>query len=178
MNRNLASALESHKDILEKEKKGLDYNIEKLRSFISSDKFNTLSDETKTNLRDQFEIMVRYSSVLGKRIVVECNEEHLTDHHKPKDIFQKYDRLPKTIEAVQFTDENKNKIFNSLTGQFAADFEDGKPIIKVTTVHGDVAVVRLGGWIVKEHELGNYYLIEDDIFSEGYTRNHEVNKNG
>lgn len=164
----------THKDILEKEKKGLDYNIEKLRSFISSDKFNTLSDKTKTNLQDQFEIMVRYSSVLGKRIIAECNEEHLTDHHDTNDVFQKYYRLPKTIEAVQFTNENKDKVFNSLTGQFATGFEDGKPIIKVTTMQGDIAIVRLGDWIVKNHTLGNYYLIDNNIFSEGYVRHSNI----
>lgn len=51
-------------------------------------------------------------------------------------MFQRYERLPKTVEAVQFTKANKDRIFNSLTGQYAADFEDGEPILKVTTIHG------------------------------------------
>lgn len=83
-------------------------------------------------------------------------------------MFTKYDRLPKTVEAVQFTDENKDRVFNSLTGQYTQDFEDGKPIIKVTTIHGEIAIVRLGDWIIKEPTLGFYYPIKDDIFRDGY----------
>lgn len=83
-------------------------------------------------------------------------------------MFQKYERLPKTVEAVQFTEANKDRVFNSLTGQYAADFEDGQPILKVTTIHGEVAVVRLGDWIIKEPTIGCYYPIKDEIFRGGY----------
>ncbi len=83
-------------------------------------------------------------------------------------MFEKYNRLPKTVEAVQFTEKNKNRIFNSLTGQCAYGFEDTNPIIKVTTVHGEIAIVRLGDWIIKENKLGFYYPIKDDIFRDGY----------
>ena len=83
-------------------------------------------------------------------------------------MFGKYQSLPKTVEAVQFTEENKDRVFNSLTGQCAADFEDGKPIIKVTTIHGEIAIVRLGDWIIKEKKLGYYYPVKDDVFRAGY----------
>lgn len=83
-------------------------------------------------------------------------------------MFQKYERLPKTVEAVQFTEANKGMVFNSLTGQYSADFEDGKPILKVTTIHGEIAVVRLGDWIIKEPKPGCYYPIKDTIFRDGY----------
>ena len=83
-------------------------------------------------------------------------------------MFQKYERLPKTVEAVQFTEANKDRIFNSLTGQYSADFEAGKPILKVQTIHGEVAVVHVGDWIIKEPKLGCYYPIKDDIFRDGY----------
>ncbi len=91
-------------------------------------------------------------------------------------MFKKYQSLPKTIEAVQFTDKNKNQVRNSLTGQHAADFEDGSPVLKVKTVHGDIAIVRLGDWIVKDQELGTYYPIKDDshvklIVTEKITKN-------
>jgi len=84
------------------------------------------------------------------------------------DKFEIYKRLPKTVEAVQFTEANKDRVFNSLTGQYAPGFEDGKPIIKVTTIHGEIAVVRLTDWIIKEPKLGCYYPIKDDIFRAGY----------
>jgi len=83
-------------------------------------------------------------------------------------MFKKYERLPKTVDAVQFTEANKDMVFNSLTGQYASGFEDGKPVLKVTTIHGEIAVVRLGDWIIKEPKLGHYYPIKDDIFRDGY----------
>ena len=83
-------------------------------------------------------------------------------------MFKKYKSEPSVIEAVQFTYENKNMVFNSLTGQHAADFELGEPIIKITTIHGEVAIVRIGDWIVKESKLGFYYPIKNNIFLEKY----------
>jgi len=44
-------------------------------------------------------------------------------------MFDRYQSLPKQVEAVQFTMKNKNSVFNSLTGNHYADFENGKPII-------------------------------------------------
>lgn len=83
-------------------------------------------------------------------------------------MFRKYQSKPKQIEAVQFTEENKDSIFNSLTGRYCADFEDNKPILKVETVHGDVVIVRLGDWIVKDAKLGTYYPVKDDVFCAQY----------
>ena len=57
-------------------------------------------------------------------------------------MFQKYQSMPKQVEAIQFTEENKDSIFNSLTGRYAADFEDGKPLLKVETVHGEISIAR------------------------------------
>ena len=83
-------------------------------------------------------------------------------------MFKEYHNIPKIVEAVQFTDKNKDMVFNSLTGQYAHGLDDGKPIIKVTTIHGEIAIVRLGDWIIKESKLGFYYPIKDDVFRKGY----------
>ncbi|HFD32057.1 MAG TPA: hypothetical protein ENJ28_05015 [Gammaproteobacteria bacterium] len=83
-------------------------------------------------------------------------------------MFKKYTSIPTHIKAVQFTEENKDMVFNSLTGQHAANFEDGKPIIKVVTIHGEIAKVRLGDWIIKENKQGHYYPIKNSIFVEKY----------
>lgn len=50
-------------------------------------------------------------------------------------MFKTYRGVPKTIEAVQFTMENKDRVFNALTGQYAHGFEDNYPILKTTTMH-------------------------------------------
>ena len=79
-------------------------------------------------------------------------------------MFQKYRRLPKTVEAVQFTAENTREVFSSMTNASALDLETDAPVIKVLTLHGDIAVIRLGDWIIKEYVPGRYYPLEDDIF--------------
>ena len=83
-------------------------------------------------------------------------------------MFRKYERLVTEVQAVQFTEQNKACVFNSLTGQYAAGEEDGKPILKITTIHGDIAIVRIGDWIVKEATLGFYYPVKDDVFRNCY----------
>ncbi len=85
-------------------------------------------------------------------------------------MFEVYKSIPKEIEAVQFTEENKDRVFNSLTGQYASDTEDCNPVIKVTTIHGDIAIVRLGDWIVKEAKLGFYYPVACDVFPLSYKK--------
>lgn len=83
-------------------------------------------------------------------------------------MFEVYRSVPKIVKAVRFTEENKDRVFNSLTGQHAADFEDGKPILKVKTIHGETAIVRLGDWLVKDAELGTYYPIKNEVFCASY----------
>lgn len=83
-------------------------------------------------------------------------------------MFKSYKNKPRTIQAVQFTNENKDKVFNSLTGQRCADFEEGNPIIKIKTVHGEMAIVRISDWIVQDAQLGTYYPVKDDIFRNNY----------
>ena len=83
-------------------------------------------------------------------------------------MFKVHTSLPKNIEAVQFTADNKDQVFNSLTGQCGYGWEDAKPILKVTTIHGEIATVRLGDWIVKEAKPGFYYPIAESIFNSSY----------
>lgn len=85
-------------------------------------------------------------------------------------MFETYESLPKKVKAAQFTDETKDRIFNELTGNVAADNEEGKPILKVTTIHGETAIVRLGDWIVKDAKPGTYYPVKDAVFWDGYTK--------
>jgi len=68
--------------------------------------------------------------------------------------------------------ENKDQVFNSLTGQCAATHEDGQPVLKVTTIHGEIAIVRLGDWIVKEPKFGFYYPVKPEIFPFSYSKTH------
>jgi len=85
-------------------------------------------------------------------------------------IFQEYKKVPRTVLAAQFTNENKDKIFNSLMGQHGADFENNNPILRVKTVHGDIVIVRLNDWIIPDEDVGTYYPIKDKIFRRDYNK--------
>lgn len=88
-------------------------------------------------------------------------------------MFKKYIVRPRVLYAVRFTEANKNMVFNSLTGNYCHDFEDGKPILKVTTVHGETAIVRVGDWVVKDINIGTYYPVKNEIF----VKNNELHPN-
>ena len=83
-------------------------------------------------------------------------------------MFKEYKSLPKKVEAVQFTEENKDQVSNVLTGQSGEVWENGVPVIHVVTSHGETAIVRFGDWIIKEAELGFYYPVKDEIFKAQY----------
>lgn len=40
--------------------------------------------------------------------------------------------------------------------------------LQVTTIHGDIAVVRRGDWVVREPMPGSFYPVKPDIFKETY----------
>lgn len=80
----------------------------------------------------------------------------------------KFRKKPVVIEAMQFTDETKNQCFNFVRSNCCAEFEGDNPILKIQTIHGDMAVVRLGDWIVKEDAPGRYYPVKPDIFEKTY----------
>ena len=82
--------------------------------------------------------------------------------------FKKYTSVPCEVEAVRFTKQNKDQLFNDMPGNRAADFENGEPILKVTTMHGEIAVIRIGDWIVKDKTPGTYYPVKHDVFIEKY----------
>lgn len=79
----------------------------------------------------------------------------------------KFRKKPVVIEAMQFTDTNKDRVFHWVSNG-SADFEDGQPILKFRTIHGDVAVARIGDWVVSEPVPGYFYPCKPDIFDATY----------
>jgi hypothetical protein len=76
-------------------------------------------------------------------------------------------KIPVVIEAVQFTDENKNRAFNFVRGnKYAATDEDGRPALKIQTLEGDM-IATLGDWIIKGVN-GEFYPCKPDIFDKTY----------
>lgn len=85
-------------------------------------------------------------------------------------LFKEYESIPRKIEAVQFTIESKVKIISELPGAFSATIEDGSPVLRVMTMRGEMAVVRVGDWIVKDGKPGTYYPMKDPVLAKGYAQ--------
>lgn len=78
----------------------------------------------------------------------------------------KYRKLPVVVEAFQFTNEDKDRVFNWITCNRYPYFEDGKPVLKIQTLEGDMTA-QLGDWIIKGVN-GEFYPCKDDIFRKTY----------
>ena len=80
----------------------------------------------------------------------------------------KYRKKPVEVDAMQFTDDTKDQVLNWVRGTTSADFEEGQPILKFMTIHGDTAIARIGDWIVKGEKPGDYWPVKPDIFEATY----------
>lgn len=97
----------------------------------------------------------------------------------------KFRKKPVVIEAVQLTWANWNEVCefvgdvisddNSgyrISAEEASDTcgEDGPEYIaiKVTTTHGEEAVVRHGDWIIPDSKPGTFYPCKPDVFAATY----------
>jgi len=82
-------------------------------------------------------------------------------------------KKPMIVDAMQFTEETKSQVFNFVRCNATVDFEDGKPILKIQTIHGDIAIVRLGDWVVREDMPGYFYPLKNEVKEKTYD---EVNE--
>jgi hypothetical protein len=92
-----------------------------------------------------------------------CHEE---SEMKPTSV-GKFVKLPVEIEAIQFTDESKDRCFNFITCNHYSDFDDdGTPILRIQTLEG-MMVAAFGDWIIKG-VAGEFYPCKPDIFDKTY----------
>ena len=78
----------------------------------------------------------------------------------------KFRKKPVVIEAMQFTDEAKNRVFNWVSCTRWAGVLDGKPVLYIQTLEGDHRA-DLGDWIIKGVK-GEFYPCKPDIFAKTY----------
>lgn len=84
---------------------------------------------------------------------------------------QRYRKLPVEIDAVQFTDDTKDKVFTHLLHNekvsVSAGFNDARePILIIGTLEGSMTA-SLGDWIIKGI-AGEFYPCKPDIFERTY----------
>lgn len=78
----------------------------------------------------------------------------------------KFREKPVVIEAVQFTDEYKDRVANWITRNTAAIFIDDRPALKIQTPEG-VMIANLGDWVIRDVE-GAFRPCKPDIFTKTY----------
>lgn len=78
----------------------------------------------------------------------------------------KFRKKPIIVEAMQFTDEDKDKVFNWITCNHYSDWEGGYPILVIQTLEGDM-IAHLGDWIIRGVN-GEFYPCKPDIFEKTY----------
>ena len=87
----------------------------------------------------------------------------------------KYKKKPVEIEAVQFTDKNKDQVFHWATeiqGNVYPAFEDGKPCLRIPTLEGEMTCL-LGDYLIKEPfpiDWRKLYPCKKDIFEKTYEK--------
>lgn len=78
-----------------------------------------------------------------------------------------YRKKPVVIEAMLFTMENKNEVFQWVTDNKAADFDiDDKPVLQIQTLEG-VMTAQLGDYII-QGVMGEFYPCKPNIFNQTY----------
>ena len=78
-----------------------------------------------------------------------------------------YRKKPIEIEAMQFTDEMKDRVFNFVSCNRYPDFdEQGKPVLRIQTLEGEMTAA-LGDWIIRG-VAGEFYPCKTDIFAASY----------
>lgn len=79
----------------------------------------------------------------------------------------KFRKKPVVIEAMQFTEDNKNQVFNWITGNCCPAWDaNGNPALKIETLEGDM-IAQLGDWIIKGVK-NEFYPCKADIFDATY----------
>lgn len=76
-------------------------------------------------------------------------------------------KKPVEVEVMQFTQENKDMVFNWIScSKFPIFDEDNNPLLKIQTLEGDM-IAHLGDYIIKGVK-GEFYPVEESIFNETY----------
>jgi hypothetical protein len=89
-----------------------------------------------------------------------------TTSEKLSSAVRRFRKKPVVIEAIQFTDESKDRCGCFVTCNWAAVFKDGKPAIEIQTLEGTMTAV-IGDWIIKGVK-GEFYPCKPDIFEATY----------
>jgi hypothetical protein len=85
-----------------------------------------------------------------------------------------YRKKPVVVEAMQFTDESKDRVYNWCSSQqmniHPSFDQNNKPILKIPTLDGEM-IASIGDYVVKEPfptDWRKFYPCKPDIFEMTY----------
>lgn len=78
----------------------------------------------------------------------------------------KFRKKPIEIEARQFTVDSKEQVLDWITCLATADVVNGKPIIRIDTLEGQM-IAREGDWVIRGVK-GEFYPCKPEIFDASY----------
>jgi len=82
---------------------------------------------------------------------------------------KKFREKPVVIEAIHFTDENKDMVYHTLSEikqNITPSFNKDVPCLIIPTLEGEMSA-NLGDWIIKGVQ-GEVYPCKPDIFEQTY----------
>ena len=72
-------------------------------------------------------------------------------------MWEKYKKIPVEVEAIQFTFENKQQVFNDITCNKTPKFDmNDNPILVLDVPEGSINVA-LNDWIIKDNKMYSSY---------------------
>ena len=79
----------------------------------------------------------------------------------------RYRKKPVEVEALQFTNDTKDQVFNWVQGtRYPGRDDTGRPTLTIQTLEGDM-VASLGDYIIRGVK-GEFYPCKPDIFEATY----------
>ena len=79
----------------------------------------------------------------------------------------KFRKKPVEIEAMKFTNETRDQVYNFVTCNKSASFAGtSQPVLKIQTLEG-VMTAKIGDWVIKGVN-GEFYPCKPDIFAKTY----------
>lgn len=78
-----------------------------------------------------------------------------------------YRKKPVEIEAVQFTDDNKDIVFDWIKGSKYPEYLNGEPILRIQNRNSEYTfTIHVNDYVVKED--GKYYVVKPEVFNQIY----------
>ena len=77
-----------------------------------------------------------------------------------------YRKKPVVIEAMEFTNDSKDQVYNFISCNRYADYEGDNPALRIQTLEGEITA-SLGDFIIKGIQ-GEFYPCKPDIFHKTY----------